>query len=413
MNKPTFIIAALMTLISANVISDSGSANKVYDENSLRSAIEAANYDSSIKKIVFRSNSEIKLTAPIIYSGVQSLKLIGKNTVIDGSAAGSFILDPDLTAITEDGTLVFNTASDVSIKDLTIKDSATRGIVVNVPKEAVGDDISIRLTGVNIVNSALYGLHIDDNADEFDEGNIGSEIGIDLEIRDSSFIANGTGAIDFDGVRVDERSGGDIVTVIIDSHIDSNGGDGIELDEAGDGGVDLMMVDSTINQNGGFNQEDLDDGLDIDEADGGDVSVSLHGVDVNNNQDEGFDVDEEGQGNVQLDFNSINVIGNIDEGIKIDEEDEGNIRAKIRNAIIDANGDEGMQFTEVDEGKIKASFKKLNVTNNAKAGIRLDQFFVEDEEVTVEEAGSLKAKKVILNGNGKNDEIRVTNIEIK
>lgn len=57
-------------------------------------------------------------------------------------------------------------------KNITVKNSVTLGIVINIPEGA------------------------------------GSSIEIDLEIYGSNFIANGIGMLDFDGVRVDERGGG-------------------------------------------------------------------------------------------------------------------------------------------------------------------------------------------------------------
>lgn len=126
--------------------------------------------------------------------------------------------------MTQDGTLIFNTAANISIRHLTVAYSATRGIVVNVPDDANGRDISVRLRKVTVHDSALYGLHIDDNIDEFDDGKQGSAIGVKLDIVHSHFMANGTGAIDFDGIRVDERGDGGITARIRFTTIDGNGG---------------------------------------------------------------------------------------------------------------------------------------------------------------------------------------------
>ena len=399
----------MLALISSNTIA----GNHVYDEGSLQQAIAQANADSAITRIVFKRNAQIYLNAPVIYNGSQPLTLVGRGASIDGSNAGSFVLDEDLTAVTEDGTLVFNTAADVSIRNLTVDNSATRGVVVNVPEDAQGDDIKVMLNHVNILNSALYGLHVDDNADEFDDGVAGSDIGVDLVIKNSNFIGNGTGAIDFDGVRVDESAEGDIQSFIVNTHIDANGGDGIELDEAGNGDVDSTMIHVTLNDNGFYNEEDLDDGFDIDEADEGDVEATLIHVVVNGNLDEGLDFDEAGEGGILLMLRSIEADNNADEAIKADEEDEGDLRVNMKKVNVSNSGDDGIQFTELGEGKIKGKLFKVTAENNAKYGVKAEQWVVEDEPAPAETAGKLKVKKVTLSGNGKGDDIKTNNVVIK
>jgi len=408
--KPVLsVLTVAIALASAPLIA----SEKVHDEASLIDAIAAANADSSIHHIVFKRNSHIALNAPVIYSGSQALALIGRGSVIDGSAAGSFVLDDDLTAITEDGTLVFNTAGDLTLRKLTVANSATRGIVVNIPADAMGDDIKITFHKVSVLDSALYGVHIDDNADEFDDGIVGSEIGIDLKIRHSNFVGNGTGAIDFDGFRVDERGEGDITALIMHTHIDGNGGDGIELDEAGEGDVDATMFHVTLNANGFYDEEDLDDGFDIDEADGGDIEVRLVNVEANDNMDEGLDFDEEGDGDITLSLNHVTALNNKDEGIKADEEDAGDLVARFKKVHVESSGDDGIQFTEIGEGEVDVVLKKVTAIDNKKYGIKIEQWFVEDEDTSVEDAGEVKVRKVELDGNGKGDEIKTHNIIVK
>ncbi|TDP01898.1 hypothetical protein [Marinomonas balearica] len=114
-----------------------------------------------------------------------------------------------------------------------------------------------------------------------DDGDLGSAIGIKLDIRNSNFIANGTGAIDFDSIRVDERAQGSITATIVNTNIIGNGGDGIELDEAGAGDVNATMNNVAINNNGAYNEKDLDDGFDIDDGDDGDLIVTLNNLQIN------------------------------------------------------------------------------------------------------------------------------------
>ena len=404
--------AVILALISLNTLGGY-LPGKVHDEASLQQAIALANTNINVSHIVFKRNAEIHLVAPVIYNGIQSLTIVGSGSSVDGSSAGSFILDDDMTAVTEDGTLVFNTAADITIHNLTIGNSATRGVVINIPEDAEGDDIQISLDRVNILNSALYGLHIDDNMDEFDDGAAGSVIGIKLNISHSNFIGNGTGAIDFDGIRVDERGEGDIDSFIIKTHIDANGGDGIELDEAGSGDVDSVMIHVTLNDNGFYNEEDFDDGFDIDEADEGDVDVTLIHVVANGNLDEGLDIDEAGEGDIGLNIYAVKVNNSADEAIKADEGGEGDIHVHLIMVAVKNSGDDGIQLTELGEGKIEGKLLDVTSKNNAKYGFKAEQWAKEGELVSLEEAGQLKVKKATLSGNGEGDQVGTNNVTVK
>ena len=414
--KKTLLTLAIASSAIASV-ANAGAIKGINSDAAFRNAVAEANGNPDITRLVFKKNAHITLSAPVIYNGVQPLTIVGKNATIEGSKAGSFELVVDdegfEAAVTEDASLVFNTAADLSIRDLSIKNSATRGLVVNIPDTAEGDDIEINLRRVSITDSALYGLHIDDNADEFDDGTDGSAIGIDLSIYASRFIGNGTGALDFDGVRVDERAEGDISSWIVNTQIDANGGDGIELDEAGPGDVFSTMMGVSLSDNGFYNEEDLDDGFDIDEADEGSVYATLYRVGVNNNKDEGLDFDEAGEGDIDLRIRHLVAINNNDEAIKADEEDEGDLRATLGKVEVSDSGDDGIQFTELGEGTIAGMLNKVSVSNSAKYGIKAEQWIVEDEAEILEPAGFLKVRKTELDGNDKGDEIEVRNVIVK
>jgi hypothetical protein len=385
----------------------------VTNENSLRQAFNLASNDPTISKIIFAKNSLISLTEPVSYTGKQSISLIGNDSIIDGSASGGFIYDDQLNAITDDGTLILNTSGNITIQKLSIKNSASRGIVINIPKNAVSNDVSIKLNKVHVINSALYGLHVDDRAERSDTDITGSKVGIELKITHSTFSGNGTSATDFDGIRIDERSEGDIKVFISSSNIDANGGDGIELDEAGNGNVEVTMNNVTLNENGFYNTNDLDDGFDIDEADDGSIQSTLNSISVNRNMDKGLDFDETGNGSIKLNLKLLTSNNNGDEAIKIDEEDTGNIEAKLENISVDSNSDDGIQFTELGEGNITATIHHVSATNNDKYGIKLEQWVNEDEETHGEEPGQLEIEHLILSGNGKSDNIKINNIVTK
>lgn len=386
-----------LSILAVLTVGSAQADTRVSDEATLMNAIAMANSDSSINKIIFEKNVQINLTSAVIYTGSQNLRVLGNGSTVSGASIG----DGD--------TLTFRTAGDIAIQKLTVVDSAARGVVVEIPDDAQGDDIQVSLHKVKILNSALYGLHIDDNADELDDGEDGSAIGIELNISQSSFIGNGTGAIDYDGIRVDERAHGDIHAIISDTHIDGNGGDGIELDEAGDGNVDVAMKHVTLNGNGFFDEDDLDDGFDIDEAGNGDIDVSLFKVQANNNMDEGLDFDEAGAGNVKVKLRRVLVMNNADEGIKVDEEDAGDITARLFKVDVIGSGDDGIQFTELGAGHIDAGLKKVAAIDNKKYGVKMEQWDGEDDA----EQGSLKNKTLTLSGNDKGDELKLHNIIVQ
>ena len=385
-------------------------ADTVSDEAALIRAIARANTDSSINKIVFSKNAQISLTSPVIYTGKQNLILQGNGATLDGTNAGSFVLDNELLAHTNDATLVFNTRGNISISELSIINSATRGLLIKIPVDAQGKDIQVFLDKVDIKGSALYGLHIDDNEDEFDDGEIGSAIGIELTILHSSFTHNGIGAIDFDGIRVDERGQGGIYARIIKTHIDGNGADGLELDEAGAGNVGAVLKHVTFNDNGYYNKDDLDDGFDIDEGGAGDVEVSLLEVLVNRNQDEGLDFDEADAGNVKVTMRRVIVMDTKNEGIKIDEQGAGNIDAEFFRVTAMNGNDDGIQITEQGKGRIKARLNSVSATDNDKYGVKIEQWDIKGEDASIEEAGELKIKELTLSGNGQGDELELHNV---
>lgn len=403
----------IVSLLSAIAASSAKTLDDVHDEASLQIAISNASKDNNISEIAFRPDSLIILYAPVIYSGSQPIKYTGNNATIDGTNAGNSLVNKGLSASTNDATLLFNTASKIEINNMTVKNSATRGIAVNIPADAQGDDSAISLDRVDISKSALYGLHIDDNSSMFDDGIQGSVIGINLNISNSNITGNGISAIDFDGIRIDERSSGNISALITNSHIDGNGGDGIELDEAGEGDVAVTMVHVTLNNNGFYNNADLDDGFDIDEAGPGNIEVSFYDVKIYNNKDKGLDFDEAGEGNADIKLSYVNASNNSDDGIKIDEEGEGEIDVKFHLSTVSSNGDDGIRITETNKGRIDAVLFQVTANENTKHGIRIEQWPIKDTNSIDEEPGSLEIIEVTLTGNGKGNNIKTKNVEIK
>ncbi len=349
------------------------------------------------------------LSQPIIYNGEQALSIIGNNTLIDGSQAGDFIRNEDLSSVTQDASLIFNTDATINLQRFSVINSASRGIAINIPQNSENQLVEVNLNKIEILDSALYGFHIDDNTNEFDDGDSGSNAIIKLTISNSQFIGNDTGAIDFDGVKVEERSNGDIIVSIKNSRIDYNGGDGMELDEVGLGSVKVSIEKSTRNKNGFYNELDLNDGFDIDEAGEGHIEISLNKVEANN-MDEGFDFDEADQGDIALIITNSQANNNTDEGSKLDEEDNGSISMVAHRSVISNNGDDGLQLSELGLGNIVALAGKLTVLSNAKYGIKAEQWLIEGEKMLTEPSGSFLLNKTQLNENGSGDNLKLFNI---
>lgn len=330
------------------------SAISVSNTQEFIDAIDQANADPSVKMIKFAKDATaVRLEGTVTFTGGQDLTIDGNGGVIraKNGSEGDF----DLFVTTGGG--------DLTLRELTFRNGLD-GVLVEVPTDATGV-VKVKLRDVRIFGSGEFGLHVDDLG--------GSDASIKLELNGSTFRGNGVGALDFDGIRVDERGEGSIYAYINDTVINANGGDGLELDEGDAGDVYLTMKDSSLNRNGFFNEEDLDDGLDIDEAGDGSVYVRLHNVQANNNLDEGIDLDEEDDGGVFVNFKDVTANGNFDEGIKISEEDAGGIGARLKNVVANRNGDDGIEFEEADGGGIFAWFDYVSTNRNGDEGIQLEE----------------------------------------
>lgn len=342
----------LLSAVTVSTGADSG-------PGSLRDAIEQANTDPSVDKIVIQDSvGEIEIESTIEYTGSQSLNINGNGATIAPVAGQEQQFN--LFASTGD--------ADLSLNNLNLRDGLN-GIFVPVSGSATGT-LSFEAKNLSVTGSSLFGLHIADQIND-------SDASISLTLNNSSFTNNGIGELDFDGVRVDEGGLGDITSVIKNSTIDGNGGDGLELDERGAGSVYLTVNQSTFDGNGFFNEEDLDDGLDIDEADAGGIYASVRNTSLSGNFDEGLDLDEAGEGDVELEILNVVASDNIDEGVKLDEEDDGSIWLNFRNLAANNSADEeGVAISEVGAGSLTAFMKNVTANDNDNEGIDLSE---EDE----------------------------------
>ena len=350
-----FLISSSISIAAADILHVSNGNDS--GPGSFRQALSEADANPSITEIRFDRGYALNLRSSLSYHGSQPLSIDGGQAVIDGGG------------IERSNILNIDTAASIVLKNINFRNSHANGVVVTVPTGAVGN-VSVTLDKVSIQQSALYGLHIDDNFHEKDEGDAGSAAGILLTINDSVFVDNGVGELDYDGIRVDERGTGDIVAHVSGSRIDRNGGDGLELDEGGAGNVILTMVNSQLDRNGFFNQADLDDGLDIDEGGAGDVHVTLIGVHANGNYEQGIDLDEYESGTIELAFFDVQANDNASEGIKVDEDSDGDILTHFNRVQVKSGGQEGIQIAQQGVGQV---YSALLDVESPDAGYRVER----------------------------------------
>ena len=348
---------------------------------SFRAAVEAANADSSITSIVVRQSVDsIVIESAVEYTGSQSLGIQGNDVAIAPTAGAEQEFD----------LFVASGGSDLVLRDLTLR-GGEDGLFVTVPADATGT-LSVTLRGVTVEDCGLFGVHIDDQT-------LGSDASVALTVVGGSFKNNGTAALDYDGIRVDEGGEGNIVATLTNVAVDANGADGLELDERGEGSVRLTVIGSSFDGNGFFNEADLDDGIDIDEAGGGGVNVSITASSISGNFDEGLDLNEEDAGSLVFRLTGVTADGNTDEGVKADELGDGNLFATlIRVRANDTGDEEGIALTEDGGGDLVTSLFQVTASGNDNEGIEL----AENGD------GSLTAvlTRVTANGNG-NDGIEL------
>jgi len=361
---------------------------------SLRAAINSG--ASTI--LIDRKVPSIRLDNSLVYSGAQSLRLIGSNQTLDGTRLTG---NADL--------LVIENAANVSISGLNLvgnalevnQDSNTqvggKGIFVNVPSNREGL-VRVLLKDVSVANVGNHGIHVSDCTlrDQCGGGSGGAGDGsvASVYVSLSNIMVNnvGYGGQDADGVRVDERGDGDIYFVARNSQFLNVGADGVELDEGNNGDVISDVRNSLFDGNGEYcaaiefvagsacdddGDADVDDGFDIDEAGAGSLFASVRDTKVTNNFDEGLDFDEEDTGGISVRVVDLVAQGNSDEGIKLSEEDDGGIRANLSAvSVSNNNGDgEGVEIEEADDGNVL-----LVVRRSSFIGVQQEALKVEQED---------------------------------
>ena len=339
---------------------------------SLRAAIDRADTDPSVSAIhVAPSVRTVRIDESLVYSGEQDLSISGRAVVRPTSGA-----EGDFDLLVADG------GADLALSGLTFQGGAN-GVVVNVPADATGT-VEVDLRRVSILDNNLFGLHLNDKANN-------SAASVRLTVVGSRVEGNGEGESDRDGIRVDEGGAGGIEASIAASRLDENGAEGIELDEGGEGGVTLRVTGSTFNDNGFIDPADLDDGIDVDEADAGDVRVAIFASEVIGNFDEGIDLNESGDGDLRLNAVGVRVNDSGDEGIALEELDAGNLKASLVAVQARRNGADGVLAEEGGAGNLDVSLLASSIVNNDGFGVSV----VQEEPGT----GRLRVRGTRLGGN--------------
>lgn len=359
---------------------------------SFRAAVERANLTASIQRIDFAPRvGIIVLATPIVYTGGQSLDINGNGATLEASA-----LDPAAPAAFQ-----ATGGGNLSLSGLTVRNAPQEGIAVEVPPGSTGTK-KISLLGVQAIGNQGHGVLINDQVDPVDTENPnGSDASLDVVVVGSRFASNGFGAIDKDGLRINEGGLGDLNAVISLTHADGNGADGIEFDERDVGDVKFTISGTRVTNNGSFDQTltDLDDGIDIDESNDGSLIGKVLLSAANDNKEEGFDFNENHAGDLRVDMTLVEASRNLEEGIDFEEDDDfqggGDLITTLIGVKADGNGpggDAGLKIRERGEGNLDANVLGATTTGNTIGGINLRE----------QHAGNLTARidRATATGNG-------------
>ena len=310
MKAPRALPPCLLALAACTRTIDVGSSGDA-GAGTLRAALGAAAADARIRTITVRRGlSPIVLESPLAWRGSQPLEIDGRGIVLDASRLTDSALAPG------NGALVVSPGGDFVVRDLTVRGAGGSGIIVLVQASASGE-LAVTLDRVTLEGNGHHGVLVNDQAgyfgDPFTEDSAGSAAAVRVVVRDSRFLRNGSGGLDYDGLRVNEGGPGTLSVVIAGSHAEGNGGDGIELDERGDGDAEVEIDDTAALANGFYSTEDLDDGIDVDEYGLGDLRARLGGVTASRNAQKGVDLTEDGPGERLVTSDRVIAEGNPDD----------------------------------------------------------------------------------------------------
>lgn len=351
---------------------------------SFRAAVAEANANAAVGQIVFAGDlAPVSLASTVVYTGDQSLRIVGNGATLDGDGFRA------------------ETAGDLSIVGLTVRDAPGEGIAYELAGAATGTR-EISLVGVTALDNDGYGVVIDDQVDPEDTSNPnGSAASLDVTVINATFDGNGFGALDRDGLRVNEGGEGSLHITIRNSVVSGNGADGIELDERAAGDVAFTVSNTHITGNGSFDLDnpdpdarDLDDGMDVDESGSGSLVGRIANSVASDNFEEGWDFNELNLGDLVVELTNVDASRNREEGIDLEEDDDfdgvgswgGDLIATISGVTTDANcsdgGDGGLKVRERGDGDVWAHVARVGARENECDGV----------SVREQEAGSIGAQ---------------------
>jgi hypothetical protein len=418
---PVLVVIALVAVTvgaATSSVAQAGSATVTSSGDagagSFRAAVEQANDNASIGQIVLTGNLDpIELQSTVLYHGPQSLTIVGNGAVLDGT---------DLTG-TSDAFRV-ETPGDLSVVGLTIANAAGEGLEYQVPANASGTK-QVSLNGVRVLGGdpelgrGGHGVLLNDQTFPDEAGDPdaepdpipptpdGSAASLDVSVLNSEFDGNGFGALDRDGLRVNEGGAGDLTIVVRNTLATDNGADGIELDERGDGNADFTVSGSQITGNGSFHElfppanpdeVDLDDGMDVDESNAGHVIGQLTNSIASDNFEEGWDFNENDAGDFRVDMTNVQASRNLEEGVDFEEDDDfaggGDLLTILVGVTADQNegGDAGLKIREKGVGDLAATVRGAQANGNDGDGVNVRE----------DAAGNLAAAidRAVANENG-------------
>lgn len=384
-----FIFAGLTLagIASAQTVTVSNGNNS--GSGSLRSALS-----SNPETILINDSvSTIRVTETLEYNGTGTLNIIGANLgqAVDASELSG---SDDILSINQGANFNITNLNFIGNLEEVNDDPEDRiggtGIFVNVPTNRTGT-VAVTLENVSVTRVGSHGVHISDCAvrDECLPGE-GSSASIDLSVNNVIISRVGLGLQDGDGIRIDERSDGNITFSAENSTFTNVGADGVELDENDNGDITAIINRSVFDSNGEFcdfandiddtpcdndGDPDLDDGFDIDEAGRGSIFVTINDSKFINNFDEGLDFDEEGNGNIQLEATNSFFLNNQDQGIRASEEDGGAVRMFLTGITVADNNqnDEAIRVEEEGSGNVAIEINDSNAINSDNEGLRIEE----------------------------------------
>lgn len=395
--RPIALLLAALVALSLSATAEAGRDRQVLvtttrdaGAGSFRAAIERANADPGITRVVFATRGRVALASTVDFTGAQALTLDGNGATLDGAA---IVAGPAFRA---------TGGGDLSVLGLTVRRAPGEGLDIEVPPTATGV-VRVWLSGVDILDNKGHGVLVNDQEDSSTTDGVqpnanGSAASVAVAVLNSRFLRNGFSVSDRDGLRVNEGGAGDLWISARLVTASDNAADGIEVDERGSGDVHVDVLGARITGNGVFDPADLDDGFDIDEYDEGSVLGTVALAVVNDNYEEGLDFNENNAGDLRVNLYLVEVNGNREEGIDYEEDDDfaggGDLVVTMAGVTANRNGlddgDAGLKIREKGVGALQVALSDVRTIGNLRGGISIR----EDAE------GSLSASIVRATSSG-------------